>query len=453
MAAFFHRLSLERLTRPVSIAPLVTFRITFGLLMFASMVRFWWNGWISALYVSPKFHFTYWGFEWVKPLGSIGMHLLFASVALAALLIALGFFYRVACVWFFAGFVYIELLDVTTYLNHYYFVSLIAFLLIWLPAGRSYAIDVLIRPKWRKIQAPFISIGILRFQIAIVYIFAGLAKVNADWLLKAQPMAIWLPAKSHLPIIGEYMYHRYTAYIFSWFGAVYDLFIVFFLLSGKTRPVAYAVVIIFHVCTALFFPAIGMFPYIMMTCSLIFFSGGFHEKLLFLFPGYSIREPVLSARESIYSYRSAKLISVIAGCYIMVQILIPFRYLLHPGHLFWHEAGYRFSWRVMLMEKSGIAYFTVKPKAGQGSFEVNNTEFLTPLQEKMMSTQPDLILQYAHFLANEYKSRGVEEPVVTGEVYVSLNGQHSALFIDPSVDLASQEYTWKHYAWVLPYKP
>jgi hypothetical protein len=126
--------------------------------------------------------------------------------------------------------------------------------------------------------------------------------------------------------------------------------------------------------------------------------------------------------------------------------------LLYPGHLFWNEEGYRFSWRVMLMDKSGAAYFTVKDKVTHQSQEVNNAAFLTVLQEKMMSTQPDMILKYAHFLAKEYKKKGLVNPEVYGDIYISLNGQHSTLFIDSTIDLAAEPLSWKHYNWVLPYK-
>ena len=115
------------MSRPVSLAPLATFRITFGLLMFGSLLRFWARGWIESSYVMPGFHFTYQGFGWVQPLGTAGMHLLFGVLIVAALLIALGLFYRPAIVVFFLGFTYVELIDVTTYLNHYYFISLVAF--------------------------------------------------------------------------------------------------------------------------------------------------------------------------------------------------------------------------------------------------------------------------------------------------------------------------------------
>lgn len=428
--------------QPVSTAPLVTFRIVFGCLMFFSLLRFFWRGWVTSVYVTPKFHFTYPGFSWVQPLGETGMNLLFIVLIIASLMIALGFYYRIAIITFFLGFTYVELIDVTTYLNHYYFISLVAFIMIWLPAGCNYSLDARLHPEKRKTQVPAWTIGILRFQMAVVYIFAGLAKVNADWLLDAMPMRIWLPAKTHIPVVGPLMYQEWVAYLFSWFGAVYDLFIVFFLLSRKTRKIAYVFVLLFHLSTALFFPGIGMFPYVMITCSLIFFSGEFHERLL----------PRYKRGNTAYRYRYPQQMLAVTTVYVVLQLVIPMRYIFYPGHLYWHEEGYRFSWRVMLMEKAGSAYFTVKDGSHRQRFEVNNAEFLTPLQEKMMSTQPDMIVQYARHLAAVYRGRGVQEPEVFGEIYVTLNGSRSKLFIDTTVNLAAQQVNWKHYTWVRPWE-
>lgn len=435
------------MNRPVSLAPLATFRITFGLLMFGSLLRFWARGWIESSYITPVFHFTYWGFGWVQPLGQTGMHLLFGALIVAALLIALGLFYRPAIVVFSLGFTYVELLDVTTYLNHYYFISLVAFLLMWLPANHDYALDARFGLVQRRTRTPRWTVGILRFQMAVVYIFAGLAKLNADWLLRAEPMKTWLPAKSHLPLIGPLMYEEWVAYLFSWFGVGYDLFIVFFLLNRRTRPAAYLFVLIFHGATALFFPAIGMFPYVMILSSLIFFSGEFHTRLLsFLSFGKNY------LTEKAYEFKYQRAAVYFAALYLAFQLLFPLRFLLYPGKLFWTEQGYRFSWRVMLMEKAGAAYFTVKDQTGQKSYVVDNKQHLNLLQEKMMSTQPDLILQYSHYLAKLFKAKGIAEPKVYAEVYVTLNGAPSRLFVDSTVDLAAKKLSWQPYDWIIPYE-
>ena len=446
-SSFLGRIPIEY-NRLVSIAPLVVFRIVFGLLMCFSLIRFWRRGWIESVYILPEFHFTYWGFDWVRPLGNPGMYILFAIIIISTLLIVLGLFYRIATVVFFLGFTYVELIDVTTYLNHYYFISLVAFLLIWTPANRFYSLDAYFRPSIKRARVPLWTIGIIRFQLAIVYFFAGLAKLNYDWLVLAEPMRTWLPAKSHLPVVGRYMYEAWAAYLFSWFGAIYDLSIAFFLLNRKTRPFAYIFVVVFHVATAIFFPGIGMFPYVMIASSLIFLSGDVHQRLL----SFLTRNPALfppGDQQDGYRFYFPRFICTAGLIYIFLQITIPARFALYPGRLFWNEEGYRFSWRVMLMEKAGNAIFRVKD--GNKIYEVNNAQFLTPLQEKMMSTQPDLILKYAHRLAKEYRDKGLQSPEVYGEIYVTLNGAPSRLFIDSSVNLAQRQLNWRHYDWVLPY--
>jgi hypothetical protein len=441
--------SVQELQQPVSIAPLATFRVFFGLMMLAGIIRFWLNGWIDDLYVRPRFYFNYMGFEWVHPLGATGMHVLFAIMAIATLLVTVGLVYRLSIVTFFLSFTYVELIDVTNYLNHYYFISLVAFLLIWLPAGRFFSVDNYIAPKRRITTVPLWMVGILRFQIALVYFFAGLAKLNPDWMLYAIPMKIWLPAKSHLPLVGQWMYSGWVAYFFSWFGAAYDLLIAFFLINSRTRPLAYLIVLGFHISTAIFFPSIGMFPYVMIVSSLIFFSSSAHQKLLQSLSRSKANTSAINYKPNPIAYQ---FLGVLLGVYFLLQLIIPLRFLVYPGHLFWYEEGYRFSWRVMLMEKSGNTFFYVKEPSTGKTYEVNNSEFLTPLQDKMMSTQPDLILRYAHYLASVYQQRGINHPAVYADCYVTLNGQRSRPFIDTAVNLAAQPLSWKHYNWVLPYK-
>ena len=136
--------------------------------------------------------------------------------------------------------------------------------------------------------------------------------------------------------------------------------------------------------------------------------------------------------------------------YICFQLLFPFRHLLYPGNLYWTEQGYRFSWRVMLMEKAGYVVFHVyDPETGKME-QVNNYQYLTKTQEKQMSTQPDMILQFAHFLKDIYQEKGFLQPQITAESYVTLNGQRSKPFIDPTINLLEIEEGWGHKDWVLP---
>jgi vitamin K-dependent gamma-carboxylase len=125
----------------VDAASLAAFRILFGLLMAASMLRFIALGWVDEFYVMPTFHFTWDPVPWALPLPAALMHLLFAALTVLALAVAAGWHYRVCMLLFFAGFTYVELIDKTTYLNHYYLVRLLSAMLVALPAHRMWSID------------------------------------------------------------------------------------------------------------------------------------------------------------------------------------------------------------------------------------------------------------------------------------------------------------------------
>ena len=92
----------------------------------------------------------------------------------------LGWKYRLNAVLFFFSFFYKELMDKTTYLNHYYLVSLVAFMMIWLPANVGFSVDARSNSRLQASNIPRWSIVSLQWMIGIVYFFAGVAKINTD---------------------------------------------------------------------------------------------------------------------------------------------------------------------------------------------------------------------------------------------------------------------------------
>jgi hypothetical protein len=433
-----------------SAAPLAVFRIAFGMLLFASVVRFWANGWIYDLYIKPKYFFPFFGFEFVKPLGE-WTYLLFAVCAICALLVAVGYYYRIAIAGLFLTFTYIELIDKSTYLNHYYFISMICLMMIFLPAHVYFSVDSSRNKNLLSNTIPRWSLDALKFFVCVVYLYAGLAKVNSDWLIHAQPLRIWLPAKNDLPLIGSFFNHLWVAYAFSWVGCIYDLSIPFLLLNRSTRAVAYVAVIVFHLLTAVLFP-IGMFPYIMIVTALIFFSGTFHQRILSRISRWlNVSEKCIPSEKTYQPKPLVSAISCMALTVILIlQLSLPLRHALYPGELFWTEEGYRFSWRVMLIEKAGFAQFTVKDTDGK-TLVVDNSAFLTPLQEKMVATQPDMILQYAHILKKYYSLHGFHSPEVYVDSYVALNGRLGKPMIDSRIDLSKEKESFRHKPWILPF--
>jgi len=416
--------------------------------MVFSTMRFLILGWVEEHYIKPVYHFKYFGFEWVQPLPEFWMYAIHVIMVLASIGVMAGFYYRISAVILFLSFTYTELIDLTYYLNHYYFVSIVCALLIVLPAHQSFSFDVRKNPEIASDLVPRWTILTIQLQLAIVYIYAGLAKINDTWLLEALPLKIWMPANDQIPVIGPLLTLPWMPYVFSWLGMLYDCFIVLFLAWRKTRLLAYASVVFFHLVTGVMFQ-IGVFPLVMIASTLIFFSQRWHQALL------SRLKKLIGYRDIAPDSPAARkpmptLVMAVLTIHFVFQILFPWRYVLYPGNVFWTEQGYRFSWRVMLMEKSGTATFYVRDSKTHREGVVVNQEFLNAHQEKQMSFQPDMILQFAHFLKTHYQDQGVHDPQVRAEVYVTLNAAPSQLLIDPQIDLTTIHDNWENKTWILP---
>jgi hypothetical protein len=438
------------LKHPVKAAPLAVFRILFGGLMLFSTIRFLSQNWVETYYIRPTVHFKYFGFEFVRDFGEY-TYILYAITLLASFGILIGYKYRWSAVLFFLSFTYCELIDKTYYLNHYYFVSIIGFLLIFLPANAYFSVDAKRHSKIAFTHIPRYNIFVIQLMLCIVYFYAGLAKLNSDWLLRAMPLQIWLPSLYDLPLLGDLFQKQWMHYVMSWSGMLYDLSIPFLLFYKRTRLFAFLLVVVFHVLTRVLFP-IGIFPYVMISSTLIFFDATIHEKIITglrrLFKiGHSSKIKSLRWTPNLKNQTIAFIFIV----FFAFQLIFPFRYLLYPNELFWTEEGYRYSWRVMLMEKGGYVQYKIVNPETKNWFYVNHHKFLTEYQEKQLRTQADFILEFAHFLEGHFRTKGIKNPEVYVDSFISLNGRLSQRFIDPNIDLTKIKDSWKHKDWILPF--
>ena len=247
--------------------------------MVFSSIRFLARGWVDSLYLAPEYHLTYPGFGWVHPWPAPWMHLHVVALAALGACIALGWRTRIAAVLFTVGFAYTELIDAALYLNHYWYMTLVGVLTALLPVGNRWSLDA---RAGRVTPSPTVQAAVvwtLRGQLAVVYAFAGLAKLNGDWLWRAQPLRLWLPDRSDLPVVGELLDEPAMAYLASWSSAVFDCTIVMWLLWRRSRPWAFVVLACFHAITGWLFPAIGVFPWVMTAGALIFFHPEWPSRL------------------------------------------------------------------------------------------------------------------------------------------------------------------------------
>jgi hypothetical protein len=296
--------------------------------------------------------------------------------------------------------------------------------------------------------------------MAVVYVYAGVAKLDADWLFRAEPLRTWLRARVESPLLTGLAAEPWVAYSMSWAGALFDLSVVPLLLFRKTRPFALAAAIAFHLSIWLLFP-VGIFSFVMLGAISVFFDPSWPRR----FVGRLLRLAPYAPGGS--TSPPGRWAFALSAAYVAVQVLVPLRFALYPGTANWTEQGFRFSWRVMLIEKSGKVEYQVVSRApsstrvgvahgaipGEASFHVFPREELTPLQLRQMATQPDMIADYARHLRARFEERGLADVRVYADAWVSFNGRRSQRLVDPTVDLAAAERSFAPKSWILPLEP
>ena len=449
------------LFEPVDISFLVFFRIVFGGIILWETYRYFTHGWIRRYFIEPAVTFTYYGFDWVKPWPGRGMYIHFFVLGVAAACVVAGFLYRVAAPVLFLCFTYFFLLDQTRYLNHFYLVCLVSFLMCFLPAERAFSVDSLLRRKIRAAVVPAWTLWLLRAQVGIPYFFGGLAKLNSDWISGGEPMRIWLSPFTKMPGLGPLFAAEWVVYSFVVGGLLLDLLVVPLLLWRRTRPFAFAAAVAFNLINAVIFE-IGIFPWLMLGALLLYFPPDLPRRFAraFMSPGElageeapqapPVDQGILTEGYKLPPLSRQNLVVGLLAVYFVVQLLLPLRHFLYPGNVSWTEEGHNFAWHMKLRTKVGDAIFNIRhPGSGQ-TWVVNPEDYLERHQVMKMSTKPDLILLFSHYLADEKRRAGYGDVEVRANVTVSLNGRQPQLLIDPNVDLVKEEVSLLPTRWIVP---
>lgn len=429
----------------VPVLPLVYLRVAFGGIMLWEVWRYFTYGWIKRYYIDPDFFFTYYGFGWVRPLPGEWMYTYFHIVGLLAVCIALGLAYRLVMPLFFAMFTYWFLLDQTNYLNHFYLISLISLLLCFAPANRTFAVDSWLRPGLRAVTVPRWPLAIILLQIGIAYFYGGIAKLNGDWL-QGEPMRMWLAERTDFPLIGRWFTEEWMVAVFAFGGLLIDLFAIPALLWRRTRWLALVALVSFHLINDRLF-SIGIFPWFMLATLPLFFPLTWWGRLQTW-----LRRPP-TAPQAPAPARSARrrLILAALALFFAWQMLMPLRHFLYPGDVNWTEEGHNFAWHMKLRSKDAVAVFTLYDPDTAQSWRVDPWDYLTKRQASQMPQRPDMVLLFAHHLADRWRADGYPNIHVYAEVLVSLNGRRYQHMIDPMADLARvQRNPFVASDWIMP---
>ena len=446
MKSFLEKIR-QRAFERIDIASLAFFRIAFGLLMVFEVGRYFKYGWVYSHWLEPRILFKYYGFWWVHPWPGNWLYLHWAALGVFALFVAAGFFYRVSAVLMFLSYAYFFLLDEAWYVNHTYLICLFSFLLIFIPAHRAFSVDSWLRPSLRSSTAPAWSLWLLRFQIAVVYFFAGLAKISPDWL-HGEPVRYQLAQSHDTPILGRLFGTEAAVYIMSYGGMLFDLLIVPLLLWRRTRLAAFYVAVLFHLTNALWQP-IGIFPWLAIAATALYFPPDWPRHVLRELRITRSTSPSGTADSTPPSSVHRRIVLTGLIIYAVIQIFLPLRPFLWRGGVEWTEAEHRFSWRMFLLAYDSVANFYVTDPNSGNSTRIDLTDVLTPRQIPHMGYLPDMPLQFAHYLAAYLPRRGPRPLQVQARIYVSINGRKPVLYLDPMVDLAAEKRTIGRPRWLL----
>ena len=452
----------RRLTAPVDGASVAVVRIALGLLLAAEALNYLATDWIAVSFLDPDYHFTWGLVDWIRPWPGIGMYVHFAILGVLALCLAAGVAHRVVAPLVVVGFGYVFLVDKAEYLNHFYAALLLLALIAAAPSDRALSVTALRHPDQPR-TVPAWAVWMLRFQLGVVYFYAGIAKLNGDWFA-GEPMGIWLAERSDLALVGPLLEASWAGLAFSWGGLAFDLLIVPLLLWRRTRLFAYCLAVAFHVTNWIVFD-IGIFPPMMIAATTVFFAPDWPRRVWSRARRTAPRlrgaarpasQPAGAGPDAVPGERpprwtSGLLVPALAT-WIAIQLLVPLRHHLYPGLVHWTEEGHRFSWHMKLRDKRGQArFYGVDRRTGERR-RLDPLELITRRQYLQASVRPDMLVQLAHHLGEREREAG-RDVEVRVEAVVSLNGRPARHIVDPDRDLSAVPRTIRAADWIAPEPP
>ena len=449
------------LQKPVSNTSIVLFRIVFSLCLLIQTYYFLSEGFVEENIIKP---FTLFPFiDSIQPIENITVFnfLINPMMILAYIMLFsnIGMLFnkisRISTLIFFLCFTYFWLLDKGYFNNHYYFISIICFLIVIINPNSSFK---------KNIYVPRISLICLQAMIFIIYFIAGINKLNPYWLIDMQPMSHILETQANET--GNTFFINPIVLGFVTYGGVfYDLTIGFLLLWKPTRALGFILVFVFNIINYLLFKEIGeigVFPLIMISTLILFIRP---ESLDNLFK--------LNTKPKIKTTQH-RWINIFIISFLFIQIIIPFRHLLIKGHVDYNTMGQRFSWRMKTMYKkpytAGVIGFDIYLKTNGYKEKIahvnlynledfsdeyaTSSMYLTQKQKTALLYYPDMLPIFCNQLEEvlkDYLSKQIKvdfDIIINAQCEMGFMGRAPQAVIDPSVDLtrvsSSNTNTWMY---------
>jgi hypothetical protein len=329
---------------------------------------------------------------------------------------------------------------------------LLAWIAVILPANRALSVDCRLRPSLKSLTAGAWTLWLVRFQIAIPYIYGGIAKLEPDWL-RGQPMRATLAAGTESPFVGQLLNHEWCVWLIVYGGLLFDLLIVPALVWSRSRPMAFLLALGFHLTNSTIFN-IGVFPWLMGLATVLFFPADLLQRLLRLRIGRESRadnqeQEAFPSGSRLLTLGSRRIGFAILAGYVVMQLVLPLRHLAYPGRATWTEQGHYFAWHMKLRGKNcALRLYVTEPKSGRtGTIDLR--DYVAQHQVRF-ARDPDMIHELCQFIAQDVARRGYPDVEIRAWSLVGLNGRKPQLLIDPAVDLAHEPSPGFGCDWIMP---
>lgn len=453
----------ETLFQPIDALPLGMFRCLFGFLLFLEFFvvsRETFPEW----YINPQFHFTYplYDLLGLKPLSKSSLWLIFNVLRISTLGIMLGLLTRLSLIVFTATFGYFFFMESSVYSNHYYLIFLLSCLMCFGHSGSAFSLDSVIGKGRRRAQVAFWEIFLLRFQICLVFLFGGLAKVNADWLVHAAP--VYLNTIKHFSLLGFPLQEKWMAVVLSWAGMLTDLALGILLAINRRPKLTFVWLCLFN-STNVFLFGLGIktFPYLMIASYILFLPNGSVREFITRLRMRNVAQkvPPLDKRMAKAAVRTERgqgkadspWVFGFVIVYTSLQMLIPFRHLLYKRDLQWTHEGVDFCWRMMADHHETDGSITIEDPQTRDVY-LHSPQTLLGRKQLVMVNNPYMLTQYIQFLKGYLKQNtGIKNPIIRADINVSVNGRPFQPMYDPTYNLSEATYSpFKDLKWVIPLK-
>jgi len=353
---------------PTHSSTIAVFRMLYALSVLAQLYK-WDNMFLKfskSILVLP-----YPGFSWIRPLSPEGGFLLISVCKLASFCQLIGFMTPVATTIAWFTFTWLFNICESNFNNHYILMCHMLFLGMFLQWGHWFSIDRLIG-RWRgrpvDSHVPFWNLLLLRMIMTLPYLYGSFAKMNSDWLFRAEPVTMWFKDR------GGLYSHPLFPWFICWTGMLFDLTIGFFLFYRPTRYlIGFPGALCFNFSNKIMFN-IGVFPF-MMVCSLtLFLEPNVPARIVSWITRVNVDESAMATKpakpaEKTWHWgltRTQWFGMLFVGCFLTFHSMFPFREkVMYPGNPSWHEEGHFGAWHMKLRTKKGFVNLNLVDSTGQ----------------------------------------------------------------------------------------